>query len=130
MGFNGILNASIQLASSINEIKKLIKSFSPNLIVVEMPAYTQSAKAAICIGMCWGAVGELESIAPVIFIEPSFLKKWSGSKSGDKKIKVKEKVIARMGTFKESSNDNIVDAIGICYAVNDLISHEAIQARR
>lgn len=117
-GFNDMVSSMIDIRLSIEQIKSVIDIEKPDAIIVEMPVYTQSAKAALAIGMCWGVVSQLDCF----LIEPSALKKWSGSKRGDKKNLVKEKVIERITlSDKELSNDNIIDAIGISLMFNDVI---------
>jgi Holliday junction resolvasome RuvABC endonuclease subunit len=109
MGFLGLSKAAALIEESVNTIKKYIELHKCNVVVIEMPAYTQSAKSAILIGMCWGAYVSIHK--DVIIIPPSALKKWSESKRGDKKTKVKEKVEEMTGLI--ITNDNVIDAIGI-----------------
>lgn len=109
MGFTGLNKSACLIEETVKQIKSRISLYDCDIVVIEMPAYTQSAKSAILIGMCWGAYISIYS--NVIIIPPSALKKWSNSKPGDKKSKVKEKVEDMTGL--SITNDNIVDAIGI-----------------
>jgi len=104
--------------NTITPLKAIVNS-GWDMVIIEMPCFTQSSLSALLIGMCWGAIMEVDPI----LIEPSAIKRWSGSKKGDKKTKVKEKVLQRVAlSQKEASNDNIVDAVGIAFFVSDLIS--------
>lgn len=109
MGFLGLTKSAALIEETVKLIKCQISLHLCDVIVVEMPAYTQSAKAAILIGMCWGAYTSIDK--NVIIIPPSALKKWSGSKPGDKKAKVKEKVEGMTGLT--IANNNVIDAIGL-----------------
>lgn len=121
IGFHALQEAARNLTKTVIEIKDLINNAQPNIVVIEMPCFTQSSKAALVIGMCWGCVGDINAN----FIEPSMLKRWSGSKRGDKKAKVKEKVLNRAIIPQEQiSNDNIIDAVGIALMTSDFISQE------
>lgn len=109
MGFLGLTKSASLIEETVKLIKNLVNLHQCDVVVIEMPAYTQSAKAAILIGMCWGAYVSIYK--DVIIIPPSALKKWSGSKKGDKKTKVKQKVEEMTGL--SIANDNVLDAIGI-----------------
>ena len=119
-GFNSFRSAAHSMkVNTLDRIKALRVLYEPDVVIVEVPCFTQSAKSAIAIGMCWGNVAHIRA---AILIEPSVLKKWSGSKKGDKKLKVKDKVLERV-TLRPSdaSDDNIVDAIGIGFMFIDLV---------
>lgn len=118
MSHSGLMEAGLNMSNTINSIKELVSTLDNPLVVVEIPAYTQSAKAALAIGICIGCFRS----CPWIPVEPSLLKMWSGSNKGDKKKKVREVVTERMGDgFRWLSNDNIVDAVGLSLAISDEI---------
>lgn len=122
MGFHGLLESTKQFqANTKKKLEKLI--YEPvDLIIIEMPAFSQSAKSALAIGMCWGALAEWVGHEKVIFVEPRQLKVWSQSKAGDAKNKVKEKVLSRLHLGRDGSNDNIVDAVGLCLMFSDMVT--------
>lgn len=127
-GFESLKNCAINLNKLFNELINAIRRYDPDVLIIEMPCFSQSAKSAIAIGMLWGLSSRFKK---AIFIEPSALKKWSESKRGDGKEKVKEKVLSRFHLLpSQSSNDNIVDAIGIALLFLDKINeikHETIK---
>ena len=116
-GFNCYLNAMGEMQDTIDGINYISNKFAVNIMIVEMPCFTQSAKSALAIGMLWGMASQLDCI----MIEPSALKKWSGSRRGEKKDKVKEVVCSRVPMLGQSSDNNIVDAVGITLMFNDEI---------
>lgn len=122
IGFNSLVKASRELHdNTMNRIQNMLIS-QHNVIIVEMPCFTQSAKSAMLIGMCWGAIAQLKN---AILVEPSALKKWSKSKPKDGKKKVKEKVLERVMLDKnQQSNDNIVDAVGLALLFIDAVAKE------
>ena len=124
-GFDSLLRSFSELKNKIYKINKILNH---DVIIVEMPCYTQSAKSAILIGMCWGSMIALNKHIDII--DPSVLKDWSESKKGDKKNKVKEKVLERFDLTGKDLNDNIVDAIGICLVFSDLISKQRYEATK
>lgn len=127
LGFNGLKNASKSFNDkTFQRIWQMINESKADIVVVEMPAFTQSAKAALCIGMCWGALSSFIGSDRFCFIEPSVLKSWSESKKGDKKAKVKQKVLDR--TNIQSNDDNIIDAVGIALVTSDIISQLKYEA--
>jgi len=120
-GFDGLKSMTKRMGATVNEIRSTALHHNANVIVVEMPCFSQSAKAAIAIGICWGAIQKLDCL----FVEPEFLKLWSGSKKGDGKSEVKEKV-KRFCVLEKNllANDNITDAIGIGLAFCELINQQ------
>lgn len=123
-GFSGLEKAAISFEdNTIDPIRKLILINNLEVVVIEMPAWSQSAVAAMCIGVCWGGLNSLKIQKTVI--EPNVLKDWSGSKRGDAKRIVKQKVLERITLTKsQEANDNIVDAIGLSFVVSDTITRE------
>lgn len=118
-GFDSLRSMARRIGTTVNGIRSTTINHGANVIVVEMPCFTQNAKAAIAIGLCWGSIQSLDCL----FVEPSFLKIWSGSKKGDGKKEVKEKVKRLTCLEKDQlSNDNIVDAVGIGLAFCELIN--------
>lgn len=124
---NGFLQY-MEAAKKVNEIRmhlhKLFQRNPDSVILIEVPAYSQSAKASLAIGMCWAMAMSLKETyqSRLVIIDPGVLKYWSESKRGDAKLKVKEKVESRMSLLShQQGNDNIVDAIGICFAFSDLV---------
>jgi Holliday junction resolvasome RuvABC endonuclease subunit len=102
-------------------IKEMTDKYKYDIVIVEMPCFSQSAKSAIVIGILWGIISQLDCVV----VEPSLLKRWSGSKSGDKKEKVKEKVLERIHVPKNvENNDDILDAIGLAFCFNDMIRQQ------
>jgi len=95
----------------------LKRAYDINLCVIEMPCFTQNARSALAIGMCWGFAAQFNAS----FVEPSALKDWSGSKKGDKKTMVKNKVLERIAACSHVNNNNIVDALGLVFMTSDLI---------
>lgn len=119
MGFSALDNARQNYHKNTIAILRTLIDGGFDMVVIEVPCFTQSSKSAMLIGMCWGAICDFDSV----LIEPSALKRWSDSKSGDKKSMVKEKVLSRVTlTAKAASDDNIVDAVGIALMTSDLIS--------
>lgn len=118
-GFDGLNESSVHMSHAISMMESLIQK-NAGVTIVEMPAFSQSAKSAMAIGMCWGFISQIDGI----LIEPHQLKYWSESKKGDKKNKVKEKVLERISLGSYASNDNIVDAVGIGMMFGDLVSTE------
>lgn len=61
---------------------------------------------------------------------PSALKKWSESKRGDKKKKVREEVYKRFGS-SVSNNDNVIDALGLCLIrASEIVTEERSNKER
>lgn len=121
---------ALQLNRTMMKIKELEDVYAPAVILVEFPSFSQQASAGIAIGMVWGAWAPYFSMPNFAAIEPSALKIWSGSKKGDAKTKVKEQVLVRVPVLsaKQTSNNNIVDAVGIALMFCDLI-HELSNAK-
>lgn len=118
IGFRSLVSASANMKTTIERISETMSENSPDVTIIEMPCFSQSAKSAIAIGILWGAVSTLDCI----LVEPSILKRWSDSARGDKKTKVKEKVLERVILAKyEASNNNIVDAVGLTLLFHDTI---------
>jgi len=118
-GFEGLRLMARRVNVVVNEIRRISMDKNPHVVLVELPCFTQNAKAAISIGLCWAAIININCI----LVEPSFLKIWSSSESGDGKKKVKEKVRTLTNLDKaQLSNDNIVDAVGIGLAFVELIN--------
>ena len=115
LGFHGLRFASKKMIETMIEIDESIDGC--DVTIIEVPCYTQSAKASLAIGMCWMAAADFDS---PILVEPSALKIWSDSRKGDKKEIVKEKVYNRTG-FK-TGNDNIIDAVGLALLFADQVS--------
>lgn len=112
--FDNLRQASIFLGKTVQKIHGLIERIKPDAIILELPCFSQNAKSAILIGMLWGAL--CDRVININLVEPSALKKWSNSKRGDEKKKVKEKVMSLCALHpKELSNDNIVDAVGLAF---------------
>ncbi len=107
-----------KIVESITEIKS---RSCPDFIIIEMPAFTQSAKSAFLIGALWGAVSLLNDAC---LVHPSFIKKWSLSKRGDKKNAVLKKVLERTSLIGKMQNNNIVDAIAIGLCFCDMVSSQ------
>lgn len=119
--FNNLSNGLDGLKHSAESLNKTIQSYTPDIIIIEMPVFSQSAKSAIMIGMCWGVVASLMN-QRTLLVEPSALKLWSESKRGDKKKSVKEEVMKRFSLSpKTQANDNILDAIGLGLILCDKI---------
>jgi Holliday junction resolvasome RuvABC endonuclease subunit len=116
--FSSYYLARLEMKNTITTINSIFAAWKCDCCIIEMPCFTQSSKSAIAIGLCWGATCYL-GVENLVFIEPSALKKWSSSKKGDKKTKVKQEVESR--GFLDS-NDNIVDAVGIAMMFSDLVS--------
>lgn len=124
VGFNSLMLASERFLYTKSVLKGIIRDIKPDAIIIEVPCFTQNAKSAIVIGMCWMVAAILDG-DDTILVEPSALKKWSGSRKGDKKKLVKEKVIERVTLSPaQANNDNIVDALGLTMMFSDLISKQ------
>lgn len=107
------------IAKTINEIRLKAESFKADVTLIEVPYFSQSARSAMVVGLCWGAVAELDCI----LVEPSFLKVWSDSERGDKKSEVKLKVMSMTCLDKKQlANDNIIDAVGLGLAFCELMN--------
>jgi hypothetical protein len=122
--FSDYENAAKANHTKLIRLHNTIVNNLDSIVIIEVPAYSQSAKASVSIGMCWSVASFLHHNYPdrVVIIDPGILKYWSESKRGDQKNKVKEKVLGRTSlTPKMASNDNIVDAVGIALAMSDLI---------
>jgi Holliday junction resolvasome RuvABC endonuclease subunit len=105
--------------ATILSITTHIGQCKPDIVVIEMPAFSQTAKSALAIGMCWGAITAIEV---AFLIPPSMLKVWSDSKRGDGKDEVKKKVLERVFLSPtQQRNDNIIDAVGICLMTKDIL---------
>lgn len=100
-----------------------------DLVVIEMPAFCQSAKASLIIGIMWASITHLLKALPdYVLIEPSALKDWSNSQPGDGKSIVKSKVLSRVAVEKKHKNNtDLIDAIGIALLVSDEIKHDRTQ---
>ena len=122
MGFHGLLESAKQFELNTKKALEKLVYHHCDLIIIEMPAFSQSAKSALAIGICWGALSQWIAHEKVIFVEPRQLKVWSGSKSGDAKNKVKEKVLSRIHLGSDAQNDNIVDAVGLTLMFSDMLT--------
>lgn len=110
-----------QLSQVMESLSRKEIEYNTSAIIVEFPSITQSAHAAVCIGMLWGAWSQSFSKPNFVSIEETALKEWSGSKRGDKKTKVKQSVTDRLWLpEKAANNDNIVDAVAIALMFSDL----------
>lgn len=119
--FNNLELDAFNLHCSLKRIKEVESEYKPDAIIVEFPAVSQNASAGIAIGMCWGIWSEYFSKDHFVAVEPSALKIWSSSKRGDKKDKVKQKVLERVWLPPHKQNDdNIIDAIGLSLLFVDL----------
>lgn len=119
-GFDALRSCLSGLNNLYLYISNTIRGCEPDVIIIEMPCFSQSAKSAVAIGMLWGLVSRFPNS---ILIEPSALKNWSNSQKGDGKEKVKEKVMSKIPLLKHQySNDNIVDAVGIALFFLDTIN--------
>lgn len=107
------------LYSLMDDFERRVEVHKPDWIIVEFPSITQSAQAAIYIGMLWGAFKNYFTKPNFIAIDETALKVWSKSKRGDKKERVKEVVLERMHWI--CTNDNVIDAVGISLLFFDLI---------
>lgn len=125
-GFSSYVIAQKRMQKTIDMINKIWFDTFPNIMIVEMPCFTQSAKSALAIGMLWGMAAQLDCI----LVEPSALKKWSGSRRGDKKDKVKEVVCSRVPMLGQSSDDNIVDAVGLTLMFSDEIKKQRYETNQ
>lgn len=118
-GFEGLRMMSIRMKAIVNAINFNTKADVYHAVLVEMPFFSQNAKSAMAVGVCWGAIQSLDCT----LVEPSFLKLWSGSKKGDGKSEVKEKVKRLCSLDRKAlANDNQVDAVGIGLAFCELIN--------
>ncbi len=118
--FEGLREMARLISLTVDKIIDEDKKFESNVILVEFPCFTQNAKAAISIGLVWSSMARV----PCVMVEPSFIKIWSGSDAGDKKSKVKEKVMKLSSLTKDQlSNNNIVDACAIGLAFCELINN-------
>jgi Holliday junction resolvasome RuvABC endonuclease subunit len=122
VSFGNLKEASLKMHITCSEIIKMAKG--SDLTIVEVPAFPQSAKSAILIGIMWGCAARLMAeVNNIILIEPSALKYWSKSDSGDGKCKVKEIVLNRVPLGKRwSSSTDVVDAIAIGLMMHDEIN--------
>lgn len=121
--FEALEHDAISMNEVVSEVYDIIQKHKPDVIAIEFPCFTQSAKSAILIGMVWGCFANLLLHPDCYAIEPEALKKWSGSKRGDGKTKVGDKVLLRVDV--ETENDNVLDAIGICLMCKDQIKEYA-----
>lgn len=119
LGFDGLQEAAYHMMRLVDKIVSLCGDRS--VVLIEVPSYSQENKSAVVSGMCWMAAKMIEEkIGLTFLIDPSILKTWSHSVKGDKKEKVKEMVLNRLPV--RISNDNIIDAAGICLMFSDEIS--------
>lgn len=113
VSFENLTQAITRIEETLAKVNDDILNHDPDAIIIEMPCFSQSAKSAVLIGMLWGSLAT--SIININLLEPSALKIWSGSSRGDGKTEVKKKVMSMCSLHpREASNDNIVDAAGIC----------------
>ena len=118
-GFENLRTMASNVYKTIDEIRLKAELFKADVVLVEMPCFSQNAKAAIAVGLLWGAIVDLD----YILVEPSFLKIWSGSKRGDHKAEVKAKVESMTCLDKKQlANDNIVDSVALGLAFCELIN--------
>lgn len=98
----------------------------PIYIIMEAPDRSQSAASARMMGMVRALAYEVlwhySQIATVKIVNMHHLKKWSGSKRGDKKDAVQRKVAQTFEFLSDYKNDNIVDAVGLCLTRCDELS--------
>lgn len=112
-----------ELQKTFLNIQEMIDAYQPDAIVAEFPFFSQSNKAGVMIGMVWGMCAKYFNMENFVAIQPSALKLWSGSKKGDGKEKVKARVLNQVFLLPhQASNDNIVDAVGICLLFNQLFA--------
>lgn len=119
MGFDGLMESSSNMSRLVDSI--LSRTPESAVILVEVPSYSQNAKSAIVAGMCWMVAKEIEERRGLaIIIDPSILKTWSDSRRGDGKTIVKQEVLSRLPI--RITDDNVIDAAGICLMFSDEIS--------
>lgn len=103
----------------------LIDIHKADHVIIEVPDRSQSAQAALMAGYVQALAFEIiQDIGrkKCEIVKMEHLKKWSGSKRGDKKVKVKEKVCQTFEFLKTCNNDNIIDAMGLCLSKCDQLS--------
>lgn len=109
----------------VEKLKEINNNFEADLMIVEMPDFSQDAKSAIHLGMLWGCLMKLQKEIHIIQIDPSELKVWSESKRGDGKSKVIERVLESVWIPpSQRKNNNITDACGIALLYSDLVKEE------
>jgi len=107
-------------AKGVGEQMYRIESrYNPHVVLYEMPHITQDAMSAILIGMMWTSVHKRFN---GYYIEPRYIKEWSGSKKGDGKDVVREMVLSKLGSLP-SKNDNIIDAFANALFFIDVIKY-------
>ena len=123
-GFDGMFDAHKAMRRTILEAYRKALLLDVHVMILEMPCYTQDAKSALAIGLCWG---EIACIDNLLLVDPTALKKWSGSKRGDGKAEVKAAVMNRATlSAKDLSNDNIVDAVGLSLLFVDTVKRNKL----
>lgn len=118
MGFEGLRQSARNIRTTYEKLSTIIGG--SDIMLIEVPAYSQSAKAALAIGLCWGIAEHMAYMHRAVLIDPSVLKTWSGSKRGDAKDLVAQKVHERITLF--TKDDNVVDAAGIALMFSDAVS--------
>jgi len=96
-------------------IEEMIDKYNPDIIVIEIPHFSQSASGSYAMGICHSMVESIRDtydLKKFGIILPKRLKDWAGSLKGDGKAAVKHKVRG-YDCYSEIRNDNIIDAIGI-----------------
>lgn len=119
-GFDAMIVAAKRMQMLFEKIKTLKDNTKgTSILIIEVPYFSQNAKAAICAGLCMGLAHQLGALC----ISPDALKEWSGSKRGDKKDEVKKKVLSRLTLpGNVMNNDDIIDAVGIALLFDDKVS--------
>lgn len=126
MTFDHMQDVSTRAHATMIEICSMFALNGADVVVMEIPCFTQSAKSAFMIGALWGALKSCNHLndSNTVIVEPSFIKQWSGSKKGDGKAEVLAKVQSRTMLHKNMMNNNIVDAIAIGFSFSDLIRNK------
>lgn len=107
-----------RLSHSVGIIDYIIDQQKPDIALVEIPYFSQSAKSAFLIGMMWQSMCKNLSSGRLLDVSPSALKDWSETKRGDKKVSVYNKVSPYI---PYTVNNNIIDSFGICLLTKDKI---------
>lgn len=118
-GFASLYWDAIEASKIINKVDLLMEEHTNiDVIVIELPHISQRASVAIQIGIVWGVLSPILRYQHCFPVDLKALKNWSNSKPNDKKKLVKKKVSSRM--IIETDDDNIIDAIGLCFMTYDL----------
>jgi Holliday junction resolvasome RuvABC endonuclease subunit len=114
---------------NIKSLRKRIEDlwcfYHPDVMVIEVPYFSQSAKGSYAMGVCHSIVEFIRDNFwyKTVIILPKELKDWAGSKRGDGKKEVAAKV-KDYNCYHHIKNDDILDAIGICLMHCDKLSLE------